>query len=127
MSAQAKPAATGLGTFILLVALAVLCGSVFAFYYFAGDYPAWIRAVGLLVATVLSVVIAVQSEKGRTVWEYVRQSRTEVRKVVWPTRQETMQTTLMVLIVVIILGVFLWLGDIVLLRVVQFLTGQEVE
>ena len=51
-------------------------------------------------------------------------SRNEVRKVVWPTRQETVQTTLMVVVAVIILGIFLWLIDMLLLNAVQILTGQ---
>jgi preprotein translocase subunit SecE len=48
----------------------------------------------------------------------------EVRKVVWPTRQETMQTTLIVIVMVFLLGILLWLFDMVLMSILRFLTGQ---
>ncbi|MEA2094042.1 MAG: preprotein translocase subunit SecE, partial [Pseudomonadota bacterium] len=48
----------------------------------------------------------------------------EVRRVVWPSRQETVQTTLVVLLMVLLVGIFLWLLDMVLLWAIQILTGQ---
>jgi preprotein translocase subunit SecE len=56
--------------------------------------------------------------------EFFLESRTEVRKVVWPSRQETVQTTLIVFAVVIVMGIFLWLVDMVLLEIVRAVTGQ---
>ena len=60
---------------------------------------------------------------GQSVVGFGREARAEVRKVVWPTRQETVQTTLMVLVAVIIIGIFLWLIDMALVSAVQSLTG----
>ena len=52
-----------------------------------------------------------------------REARMEVRKVVWPSRQETVQTTFMVIVAVIIIGIFLWLIDMLLAEAIQLLTG----
>lgn len=81
------------------------------------------RAVAVVVMVIIAGVIAGQTEKGKTFINFAKESRTEVRKVVWPTRQETMQTTLVVIIATLIMGVLLWGLDAVLLRVVSFLTG----
>ena len=55
--------------------------------------------------------------------QFLQQVRAEVAKVVWPTRQETVQTTLMVIVAVILIGIFLWLIDMVLAEAIQMLTG----
>jgi preprotein translocase subunit SecE len=81
------------------------------------------RVIGLLVAAGLSVLIAMQSEHGRTAMAFVRDSRTEIRKVVWPTRKETVQTTMFVIVAVIFMGFCLWLIDMFLGWAVRFLTG----
>jgi preprotein translocase subunit SecE len=61
---------------------------------------------------------------GRTVWSFVLESKQEVRKVVWPTRDETMRTTLLVFAMVFIVGLILWLLDMFLFWGVRVLTGQ---
>jgi len=72
----------------------------------------------------VSVFIASQTALGRSTWSFIGATRTEVRKVVWPTRAETMQTTMAVLFVVVVMGILLWLLDMVLLRAIRLLTGQ---
>jgi preprotein translocase subunit SecE len=57
-------------------------------------------------------------------WQFAGDARNEVRKVVWPTRQETLQTTLIVIVMVLILGIILWLFDRMLMSILRFLTGQ---
>jgi preprotein translocase subunit SecE len=56
----------------------------------------------------LAIAIAMQTEKGRQVWGFFQDAQTEVRKVVWPTRDETIQTTLIVIIMVVIVSLILW-------------------
>jgi preprotein translocase subunit SecE len=70
------------------------------------------------------VVIALQTAIVNTAWSYIQGSRTELRRMVWPTRRETVQTTLMVVVVVLILAIFIWALDIVLAWAVQLLTGR---
>ena len=65
-----------------------------------------------------------QSSYGRDFWQFVLASRVELRKVVWPNRQETLQTTLVVLVFVLVSGLFFWLLDMVLAWITKQLTGQ---
>lgn len=109
---------------LLLVAFALIAGGMGAFYYFANDYNALIRTAGLLGTIAVALAIAYQTELGRTVWSYITGSRQELRKVVWPTRQETVQATLMIAVVVLILALVLWALDSFLLWGVKGLTGR---
>jgi preprotein translocase subunit SecE len=115
--------ASSMDTVKLTLALALLGGGIFAFYWFA-DQSLLMRVLALLGITGVSVFIASQTTLGRTTWAFIGNTRTEVRKVVWPTRAETVQTTLAVLFVVVLMGVVLWLMDMVLLWAIRLLTGQ---
>lgn len=115
--------ASGLDTVKLAVALALLCGAVFAFYWYA-DQSLLMRVLGLIGVAVVCVLIASQTALGRSTWTFIGNTRTEVRKVVWPTRAETTQTALAVLFVVVLMGVVLWLLDMFLLWAIRLLTGQ---
>jgi preprotein translocase subunit SecE len=96
---------------------------IVAFYIFA-DYPLWMRVLGVLVVAGISLAVAAQAEVGRQALDFIKGARTEVRKVVWPTRKETVQTTLIVLLMVIVIAIILWILDMFLLWAAQWLTGQ---
>ena len=108
---------------LLVASLGLLVGSIFGFYYFE-TYPGWQRWIGVLVAAALAIVIALQTRMGKSAWAFVRGSQIELRKVIWPTKPETTQTTIAILIVVLILGLMLWGLDSLLLQGTKFLTGQ---
>jgi preprotein translocase subunit SecE len=108
----------------LVAAIAILVGSVFGYYYYASA-SALLRAVGVFVGFVLAVAIAFQSAQGQTLWRFIQGSRVEMRKVVWPTREETVQTTIIVLVFATIMGVFFWLLDLSLLWFTSMVTGRE--
>ena len=112
-----------LDTFKLVVAIAILLAGIGGFYYYA-DASFLYRVLGLVGMVIVAAGIAFTTSTGHAILSFGREARTEVRKVVWPTRQETVQTTLMVVVAVIILGIFLWLIDMILLEAVQMLTGQ---
>jgi preprotein translocase subunit SecE len=97
----------------LLLAVLVLVGGVFAFYYFSDAPQGW-RVLGILAAVGVAIAIAAFTSQGRAARHYMAESQFELRKVVWPTRQETIQTTLVVIVVVIILSIILWLIDMLL-------------
>jgi len=107
----------------LVIALLILASAVVAFYYFSNE-SLLLRVLGLLAAAGIATAVALQTERGRTIRRFFKDAQIEVRKVVWPSRQETIQTTLIVMVVVIIVGVFLWLLDMFLTWGVQILTGQ---
>lgn len=103
-------------TIILLVAIIV--GN----YMYGEEVHVVARVLILLVMGALALLSAALTEKGKTFVEFAKDSRLEVRKVVWPTRQETVQTTLIILAVSTIVGLILWGLDGVFVRVVAFIT-----
>ncbi len=90
----------------LLVAL-LIAGGVYANSYF-GDEPLLYRVVGLVALALVAGFVASRTARGAAFWTLVRESRTEIRKVVWPTRQEAVQTTLIVVAFVILVALILW-------------------
>ena len=110
-------------TFKLVMAIAILLGGIAGFYYYAEESLLY-RVLGLVGLVIVAAGIAFTTSTGHAILSFGREARTEVRKIVWPTRQETVQTTLMVVVAVIILGIFLWLIDMMLLNAVQMLTGR---
>jgi len=106
------------------VVLMLISGGIAANSYYAAQ-PLSLRLIAwiFLVAIVLGVVAF--TTKGKDILAYAREARVELRKVVWPTRQETVQTTLIVIVMVTIMGFILWGMDSVLLWLIGFLTGQR--
>lgn len=104
----------------LAITLIVL-GIVGNYYY--GEYSLLIRVLALILLAGMTILLVLQTDKGRQFWEFTQESRAELRKVVWPSRQETVQTTMMVLGVVAIVACILWGVDILLLKAVAWLTG----
>lgn len=113
MVAKAETQGSWLDTFKLAIAIALLAGGVFAFYWL-GEVSQLYRALGLVAVAVVALGIAYTTGKGQRAWSFIQNARTELRKVVWPTRQEAVQTTLIVLVVVLLVGIFLWLLDMLL-------------
>jgi len=88
-----------------------------------GESSPLIRAIVFVVAVSACLGIASQTEKGRTFIAFAKESRTEVRRVKWPTRTEATQTTYIVGAATAATAVFLWLIDAILLQVVGVVTG----
>jgi len=123
MNANTEETGSGMDTIKLLVVVVLLVAGVYGFYSFA-DQPLWVRLAGLLVVVGAAVFVALQTATGRTIWQFAADARTEVRKVVWPSRQETLQTLLIITIAVLVTALFLWGVDSVLFSIVRALTGQ---
>ena len=123
MDTKVETQKTVLDTLKLLLSGGILLGGLFGYNYYA-DLPVVVRALGVLLALALAVVVALQSVQGQGLWRFVQGSRVEMRKVVWPTREEAIQTTIAVLIFAFIMGVFFWLLDLFLLWLTRLLTGQ---
>ena len=97
----------------LILSIGVLITGMILFYYYS-DVRLFYRVVGMISVVIFSAFIAYQSDFGKLVYSYVTDSRVELKKVTWPTKQETTQTTLGVIFVVIIVGNLLWLFDMLL-------------
>ena len=122
MNSKAATHGSKLDIVKLVIAVLIVTTAVGAFYYYS-DSSILVRVVGLLAATGIAIAIALQTDQGRQTWGFFKESQIEVRKVVWPTRQETVQTTLIVILMVVIVAVFMWVLDIFLAWGVHSLTG----
>ena len=97
----------------LIVSIVVLISGMILFYYFS-DVRLFYRVLAMILVVILSGFIGYQSDFGKLVYSYISDSKVEIKKVTWPTKQETTQTTLGVIVVVIIVGILLWLFDMLL-------------
>lgn len=104
----------------LVLAVLVLVGGVFAYSWFGNDanVPSSVRLIGVLAALVVALAIAATTALGRRVRSFLGESQFEMRKVVWPTRDETLKTTGIIIVVVIVLSLLLGVIDLILKSVV---------
>jgi len=116
-------ASGGLDTAKLAMAVLLVIGGVAAFYALHAQ-PAWLRWLSVLAGVVLGATVFAVSSYGRAFWQFMQSARPELRKVVWPTRQETATTTAVVFGFVIIAGLFFWALDVFLSWATRLLTGQ---
>ena len=102
--------------------LALVAGGVVGNWYYQ-DESLLLRAVALVATALVAGFVALQTERGQRVWNLARQARTELRRVVWPTRQEATQTTMIVLILILLFSLILWGLDSLLSFLVQMVLG----
>ena len=119
MTGKAEATASGMDVFKLAISIGLLIAGVIAFYIFA-DQPLLYRVLGIVAAVIIAAIIALTTVRGRSFAGFMQAARTEVRKMVWPTRAETLQTTIVVFIIVVILAIFLWIIDRVLTTLIQY-------
>ena len=112
-----------LNTLLLTIAIAMLLGGTAGYYYFQDLVSTPIRVVGLIVIALVASFIAAQSDNGAAFFRFLKESDIERRKVVWPTHQETLQTALMVIVVVILISLMLAGIDWVLGAAIRALVG----
>ena len=110
--------------FLKWLLIVLLLGSgIISFYYFA-EHSLLLRVISLLVIIGIATFIASTTIKGRGILDFLREAHLEVRKVVWPTRQETVQMSGIVLVMVVLVAVIIWVLDSILLWLVRGFTGQ---
>ena len=104
-----------------LVILLLLSGSIAANYWYR-DWNFSLRLVAWIILLGIQFGIAATTTQGKQVILFSKESRSELRRVVWPTRQETIRTTIMVMVLILIVGLMLWGVDSVLLWAVSLVT-----
>ena len=87
-----------------------MAGGIYGNWYFQ-DTSLLVRVLVLLVLAVVAVLVFIQTVRGRALLELARDARAELRRVIWPTRNETVQTTMIVLAVVLVVALILWALD----------------
>jgi len=110
---------------LLIAAALLLVGAMVSFYYFDPQLGKLARLGMLLAGTAAAVFLFSRTSLGATTWSYLQGANIERRKVVWPTRQESVQTTVMIAVVVFIVALIMWGLDTALLAGVQYLTGRS--
>jgi preprotein translocase subunit SecE len=122
MSDRAVTASSNLDAVKWVVVAVLVVVGVYGNSYFANE-SLLLRVVALLVLAGAAGFIAAQTVKGKAFIKLGTEARTEIRKVVWPTRQETMHTTLIVAIVVVIMSFVLWGLDSTISWIISLLIG----
>jgi len=107
----------------LLIAASALVGGLYAYYYYEAEFAQAIRVLMVLGGTVAGIGIAMTSAQGNRLWHFIQGSRVEIRKVVWPTKQETTQTAIAVFVFTLVMMLFFWGLDSFLLWLTQKLVG----
>ena len=96
----------------------VIAATVFANIYFSA-FPVALRAAGFIVISVLLLLLAKTTTHGAIAWSFIKASKAEMRKVVWPTRKETVNTTMIIIVVVLVSALILWVFDSIFMYLVR--------
>jgi preprotein translocase subunit SecE len=126
MSAKAKiqDAKSSIDKFFWILIIVLVCIALGVDYYFSEI--AWsLRLAGWIVLACILLVIVSQTRQGKKVWQFAKEARIELRKVVWPSRQITLRTTAIVACLVVITALIMWGVDSILLFIIGWLTGQR--
>lgn len=120
MKAKVEAPPARLDSIKWLLAILLISAAVLGNWYF-GSEPLLYRVIGVVVLIAVAALVALQTVKGQGFLVMAREARTEIRKVIWPTRPETTQTTLIVLAAVAVVAFLLWLIDTFLSWIIQSL------
>jgi preprotein translocase subunit SecE len=107
----------------LLVAVLLVIAGLAGFYFFVGA-PTVVRVLSVIGGLILGGLVAGLSAPGKQFYRFALDSRDEAKKVVWPTRKETIQMTGVVMAFVVVMSLFLWAVDGILLWLVKLAMGQ---
>jgi preprotein translocase subunit SecE len=122
MNAKAESGESKLDSLKWVVVITLLVIGVVGNSYYS-DQSLLYRVLGLVGLAVVAALLALQTGKGKAVFELFKEAKAEIRKVVWPTRQETLQTTGIVIVVVLLVGLMLWMIDSTLSWIVSVVIG----
>jgi len=124
MIAQTEKSESGVLDIIkLLLSAAALIGGLYAYYYYEPQIAQALRVLMVLGGTAAGIGIAMTSTQGQRLWHFIQGSRVEIRKVVWPTKQETTQTAIAVFVFTLVMSLFFWALDSGLLWLTRTLVG----
>ncbi len=124
MATQTETSQSGMLDIIkLLLSAAALVGGLYAYYYYETEIAQAIRVLMVLGGTAAGIGIAMTSTQGNRLWYFIQGSRVEIRKVVWPTKQETTQTAIAVFVFTLVMMLFFWILDSGLLWLTRTLVG----
>lgn len=106
-----------------IVVWALAAAAVVGNWYYQDEWSLLLRAAAIVALAAVAGLVAVQTERGQRVWALMREARMELRRVVWPTRQQTTQTTAIVLVLILVFSAILWGLDSALSYFVRLVIG----
>ena len=112
----------GLNIFLWLLAVAIIAATAFGNIYFQDQYSTPIRVVAVIVLLLISLGVAATTNQGRKALGFFQDARTELRRIVWPSRPEATQTTFIVVGVTVFVSLILWGLDSIIVSIITFLT-----
>jgi preprotein translocase subunit SecE len=107
----------------LLLAIALIAAGIGGFYML-GDAPAVARALSVMGGIVAAIVVMWSTATGQAALAFTKEAVAEARRVVWPSRKETIQITGIVILLVIVMAIFMWIVDLSLLSLVRVVMGR---
>jgi len=124
MSTQTETSESGVLDIIkLLISAAAIVGGLYSYYFFEFQIALPLRVLMVLGGAGIGIAIAMTSTQGQRLWHFIQGSRVEIRKVIWPTKQETTQTAIAVFVFTLIMMVFFWALDSGLLWLTRRFVG----
>ena len=121
---KAQDSNSKLDIFLWFLVGLLVCAAIGVDYYFSEI--AWaLRLAGWIILACVLIFIISQTGKGKQIWKFAKESRIEMRKVVWPTRPEATRTTIIVACLVLLTALIMWGADSILLWLIGWLTGQR--
>jgi len=123
MNEQVRQEEAGGSNVPLWIAIALLLAGVAGYYVLAAQ-PGWLRWGSVVAGLIAGALVFGLSAGGRAFKQFFMDSRNELRKVFWPTRNETWMTTAVVFGFAVVAGIFFWLLDLLLAWATRLLTGQ---
>ena len=121
---QTASGASGKDTALITLAIFAIFGGIVAFYWY-DDRPLLLRGGMVVAGVVVGFGLMWLSSLGRDFWQFALASRIELRKVVWPGREDTIRMTMVVVFFAFVMGAFFWGLDWVLTWMTRLLTGQS--
>ncbi|MEZ5538464.1 MAG: preprotein translocase subunit SecE [Pseudomonadales bacterium] len=118
-----KDQTSQLDTFKWMVVGLIVVGGVYGFYYFSDNYPVVYRSLALVPVAAIAIYVAILTAQGRAFFSLLRESVVETRRIVWPTRQEAVQTTLVVMGFVVLMALVLWGLDAAFAKLISAVIG----
>lgn len=110
-TSKEKNTASTLDRVLWVLVFGIVVFGIWANGFYRDDIAIVFRALGLIALALIAGYILFQTERGRNLWILIRDARSEIRRVIWPTRPETLQTTMIVLIMILIFALILWALD----------------
>lgn len=113
----------GTNTLLWIIAVALIIVAAVGNTYFAAQLSLVVRVLALVALGAGAVAAAALTNQGQKTLHFIKESRTELRKIIWPTRPEATQTTLIVIAMCVVVSLVLWGIDSIIVRLVAFLTN----